>query len=257
LPEDTKRKIDNIIRHFETRKNPKMTNLFQTQFGFSFDATLGHVVPLVGGDVDTRRSILLLQRGALDVPDAEFELFWNLMDQVPETPNPMNKKYNVISRQATFGTNYRFGGQNSHQLMGDDEEEWPTLVRKMLAIVKASLALKFAENELAAHVNWYPGGKAGLAPHDDKEGNFVVDAPIFSFTLNRDAPPRGFQIYLKGPDGKQIDKKPTKDIKLGDGDLLVMAGKMQTDFLHGVKKTESRAFQNSRRINVTVRVLKL
>jgi TPR repeat protein len=59
------------------------------------------------------------------------------------------------------------------------------------AIVKASLAPKFAENELAAHVNWYPGGKAGLAPHDDKEGNFVVDAPIFSFTLNRDAPPRG------------------------------------------------------------------
>jgi alkylated DNA repair dioxygenase AlkB len=90
---------------------------------------------------------LLLQRGALDVPDAEFELFWNLMDQVPETPNPMNKKYNVIKRQATFGTNYRFGGQNRHQLMGDDEEVWPTLVRKMLAIVKASLAPKFAENE--------------------------------------------------------------------------------------------------------------
>jgi alkylated DNA repair dioxygenase AlkB len=230
-----------------------MTNLFKNKFGFAFGA--GQVIPLAGGDVDTR-SVVFLQHGALDVPDAEFEFFWKLMDKVPETPNPMNKKYNVIRRQATFGTNYNFAGQRSHQLMGHDEEEWPALVRKMLAIVKTSLAQKFAENELAAHVNRYPGGKAGLAPHDDKEGTFVVDAPIFSFTLNRDAPPRGFQIYRKGPDGKQADKKPTKDIKLGDGDLLVMAGKMQSDFLHGVKKTESRAFKKSRRINVTVRVLK-
>ena len=80
-----------------------MTNLFKNKFGFAFGA--GQVIPLAGGDVDTR-SVVFLQHGALDVPDAEFEFFWKLMDKVPETPNPMNKKLQLCgaAQSSTDGT---------------------------------------------------------------------------------------------------------------------------------------------------------
>ncbi|MBE35270.1 MAG: hypothetical protein CMI16_06910 [Opitutaceae bacterium] len=68
--------------------------------------------------------------------------------------------------------------------------------------------------------------------------------------------PREFQIYAKDPAAKSNVGALLHDVPLPDGSLVVMAGAVQKDFVHGVKKTSSKEYENSRRFNGTVRVLK-
>jgi alkylated DNA repair dioxygenase AlkB len=123
----------------------------------------------------------------------------------------------------------------------------------MLEIVRESLDVEFEGKGLAAHVNWYEGGEASLAPHSDKDDVFVPRSPIFSFTLSR-GKARGFQIYKKDASNGRATLPPLYDLELEDGDMLIMAGNMQRDYMHGVKKTTRKDYRDSRRINVTVRV---
>jgi alkylated DNA repair dioxygenase AlkB len=119
----------------------------------------------------------------------------------------------------------------------------------MMAIVRSRLGAH--AGQLAAHVNWYDGGRAAVQPHNDKKGFFIenADNPIWSFTLCR-GKLRNFQVYktVDGKLGAQI-----RNIPLGDGDLLVMGGDMQRHYMHGVKATSAKEFTLSRRINVTIR----
>ena len=43
------------------------------------------------------------------------------------------------------------------------------------------------------------------------------------------------------------------DVKLNHGDILIMKGDMQTNYLHSVKKETRKALANARRMNLTVR----
>ena len=216
------------------------------------------------GGASGLRSIAFYQPGAIPPVDRDaFEALWRVKEAVPPTPNPMNPKYNLLRTQATFGTTYDFAGQRSQKLGGDDPSTWPKPIIDMLDVAKGMLeGQQFAGHPLAAHVNCYPGGKAGVEPHDDKEDVFVPGAPIFSFTLYRSGcddeehVPRKFQIYLKDPAAKRRVGNLVHDIPLPHESLLIMAGAMQRDFLHGVKKTSSKKYERSRRINVTVRVLR-
>lgn len=178
----------------------------------------------------------------------------------------MNPKQHLLRKQATFGASYAFAGQTSAKVGGDDPATWPAAVKKMLDAAKTSLAGKeFEGHDLAVHLNWYPGGEAGVEPHADDEDDFVLGAPIFGFTLYRsglddwsredDHVPRKFQIYAKDLAAKKKIGALVHDVPLPDGSLIVMAGATQRDFLHGVKKTTAKAYEKSRRINGTVRVL--
>ena len=171
------------------------------------------------------------------------------VERVSPTPNPMNPGGPPVRRrQATFGTAYRFGAQTSPGVTSP-EPEWPAAVRAALADARARSSRP--ETLGAVHVNWYPDGRAALAPHSDNEDVFESGMPIYSYTLLSDPGlPRGFQIYRCG------ESKPDFDVALGHGDLLVMAGDMQRTHAHGVRRTEARRFAELRRINLTVRSLK-
>lgn len=241
----------------------------ESEFGFSpinrraaVDRRLLDLPNGASGDA----SVAYVEENAIDVFDEEFEALWTIGEEVPPTPNPRNPTQHLLRKQATFGASYAFAGQISAKIGGDDPATWPAAVKKMFDAAKTSLAgKKFEGHGLVIHLNWYPGGKAGVEPHDDKEDDFVPDAPIFGFTLyrsglddwlrDRDHVPRKFQIYAKDPAAKKNVGAPLHDVPLPDESLIVMAGAMQRDFLHGVKKTAAKEHEKSRRINGTVRVL--
>ena len=261
LYEKAARRLETIA---ETRRR------LETEFGFSpverRAAVERRLLPLPGG-ASGDASVAYVEEDVVVVEDDDFEALWDIGKDIPSTPNPMNPKHDILRKQATFGASYAFAGQRSTKIGGDDPATWPEAIRDMLAVAKTSLkdAGKFADHDLAVHCNWYAGGKAGVEPHDDEEDLFEPDAPIFGFTLYRsglewnrdqDHVPRKFQIYAKDPAAKKNVGALLHDVPLPDGSLVVMAGAMQRDFLHGVKKTSAREYENSRRFNATVRVLK-
>lgn len=120
--------------------------------------------------------------------------------------------------------------------------------------------------------------------HSDDESCMVKDVPIFSYTLlTKGSLPRVFSIYQRpdiarehrtNPDtlaakakskagnvkhdgirrAKKVDPERITSILLHHGDLVIMLGAMQRDFLHGVDKaTPPSMYKNSERINLTVR----
>ena len=197
------------------------------------------------------RSHMEYYPNAVEATDHEFEEIWRFgVENVPPTPNPSNAKTNILRLQATFGAEYKFGRQTSKRVGGDCPDEWPSLVRR--ALEDARERDDRAETLKSVHVNWYPNGKAGVARHDDKDGPFVPDAPIYSYTFLSDpALPRTFLVYEK-----RFGKEPVRELAPADGSLLIMCGKMQTEFEHAVKPTAARKYANARRVNMTVRHLR-
>ena len=188
---------------------------------------------------------------AVIISKEEFEELYQFgIKNVKPTRNPMNKSTYIRRLQGTFGSDYRFGNQHSRSIGGPDPTDWPEAVRIVLGDAKSRSS---APHTLTAvHTNWYPDGSAGLMPHADAEDKFIPGMPIYSYTLLSDPTlPRGFQIY-RIPE----EKVPLCEIKLGHGDLLIMAGDMQQRYKHGVKATSARAYRNLRRINMTVRSVK-
>jgi len=87
-----------------------------------------------------------------------------LYNGVAPTPNPMNRPGPPLRRkQATFGAVYRFGQQRSVRVDGP-EGTWPALVRFVLDDARARIGEDKHQTfaAAAAHVNWYPDGRAGM-----------------------------------------------------------------------------------------------
>lgn len=174
----------------------------------------------------------------------------------------------VGRRQCTFGAKYKGFGA-AHQL----DESAPLLVRKVFEhtqqILKASPELAQSKDNIAkytgVHCNWYENTKANVPAHRDDETDMVPGLPIFSYTFLRkrdeeidpDKPPvpREFRIYNRKPTGPRRGAKGEKvaSVWLNQGDLLIMAGAMQTHFYHEVPKTADKRYNNTQRINMTVR----
>ena len=207
--------------------------------------------------------------GAVGCTRAQYDELWGFADRIPPTPNPMNRHTNLRRKQATFGAVYRFGQQVSTRV-SDPEDEWPELVKIAIEDSRSRIAEARRgdyEAATAAHVNWYPDGRAGNGRHRDAEPDLVPGAPIFSYSFLSDGPmdtaspsaaktktpaptPRLFDVYRLGA------QKPIASVPLGHGDVLVMAGTMQETHEHGVRPTAAKAHANQSRVNITVRAFK-
>lgn len=136
--------------------------------------------------------------------------------------------------------------QQCSQAILSPPREWDPLVLSAIRNAKEIIG----HEDLVVHVNWYPDGTAGVSPHKDDEPYFVPGAPIVSYTfLSNPELPRAFQII--GSDKRTLEH----NILLGHGDRLVMGGKMQQEFFHGVKPTSAKQYVDLRRINLTVRAI--
>jgi hypothetical protein len=160
--------------------------------------------------------LLTMVPGAVGVSSDGFKQTW---EQQPPARTMMGTE--VRRRQRTYGSACRFAG--------DGGDKAPELVQRCVeeaAVVAKRLGYDNFVPDMA-HVNWYPGGKAGIARHQDEEPGLEPGAPIFSFTFLA----RGTLAPL-------------------NGDLVVLHGKdFQKRLWHEVPKTTAVG----KRINVTVR----
>jgi len=201
-------------------------------------------------------SLLRYEPAAMSCTRDEYEQLWRFADSVAPTPNPMNKRVNLLRKQATFGATYRFGAQVRERVDLPSRDTWPALVRRCVedAVERTSDGKRDAyRSGIAAHVNWYPDGRAGMGRHRDAEPDLVPGAPIFSYSFSSASArglPRIFDVYRLGA------KRPIAAVPLSHGDVLVMAGTMQETHEHGVRGTARRAYAGESRINVTVRAFK-
>ena len=211
-------------------------------------------------DVSRCDSSVVVVRNALPLSaeeTRELDAYMADDERVPRTPNPMNTNTFLLRKHCTFGAAYDFGQANA--AIPGPPSGWPVAVQRALAMAQDLAEQKGLEREMynAVHTNRYPHGRAGVAPHADSERDMVRGLPIYSFTLlagNR--MPRPFSIYLPKMPG-QKDPEKIADIVLGHGDLVVMQGRMQQAFLHGVPAAKPpKAYANAVRINMTVRAFK-
>jgi len=203
-------------------------------------------------DADTH-SFVIYATDVLDTDESTFNELWETRLYVERTRNPMNHKQYVRRIQGTYGAPYKFGAQTSEQIGGHDESKWPEPIRHAIADARARSSLS---NPIIVHVNWYDS-ESQIAPHADDESINLPGAPIFSYTLIRDSPPRKLQIYDKNGYKRDKMKCPVHvEYALENGSLLIMGGTMQHEYVHGASKPKpQKIFAMSRRINITVRFL--
>ena len=230
--------------------------------------------------------VLLRHAVSVDAVDAEYEsmherCFAYMRDDVlvPPTRNPYNPNSFLLRKQITFrardAVNYNFSGQ---QVQNTPLDEAPDLVRRVLDYTKRLIVAnrehygKWADVDPdtynAVHCNLYATPAAGVAAHQDNEAQLIVGAPIFSYTFlaSKDGSgvvqPREFEIttpYMRHVGGKNPrlvrDFKRVAGVTLGDGDLLVMQGNVQSEWFHRIAPGSNKLHANTERVNMTVRAV--
>jgi alkylated DNA repair dioxygenase AlkB len=205
-------------------------------------------------DIDPCRSYVVLKRAAIATTPQEFdeaEAFFR--DNLPPSFKFMTAT--VTRQQCTFGrVPYK-----KYKLF-DEPERWPALVHRVIAATQAfatQLGVPEPSEYDSVHGNYYPDEGASVMAHSDDEPQLVPGAPIFSYTFLKDddnARAREFVIKAK-PKKDHIDKTTGGiKIRLESGDLLVMAGDMQADFVHELPKLKGQPEGvYAPRLNFTVR----
>ena len=221
---------------------------------------LGVGRPLPPGDYhldDDPSAVLRYEPRAMRCAPDAYEELWNFSLAVAPTPNPS-------TTTSTSAANKPPSARDTVSARNSPSAWTPRGTRGPPSSARASptpapacipsAATRTSPNEtIAAHVNWYPDGRAGMGRHRDAEPDLVLGAPIFSYTFMSDgvaSPPRLFDLHRRDA------AKPFAAVPLGHGDALVMAGTTQEGFEHAVRTTAAKAHAGVSRVNVTVRAFK-
>ncbi|KAK2592321.1 hypothetical protein QQS21_009979 [Conoideocrella luteorostrata] len=101
-------------------------------------------------------------------------------------------------------------------------------------------------------VNYYASGADSISFHSDDERFLGTDPAIASFSLGAR---RDFLMKHKPPLGGQGQAKEGKTLKLplGSGDMVLMKGRTQSNWLHSIPKRTGKNQDDGGRINITFR----
>ncbi len=147
------------------------------------------------------------------------------------------KSYPIPRSQMLFGdASYSYSGMTV-----EPNPDIPALVARCIEYARAKSPEYVYGGAL---VNQYLDGADYVSMHSDDERDLTPGAPIYSFSFGAT---RMFDIKAKDPGRALI---PSKRFELGHGDVVVMGGRLQRGFRHGVPKTAKKV---GWRINVTVR----
>lgn len=105
------------------------------------------------------------------------------------------------------------------------EDADPALVRPYAA----SLSAHYGRDLSFVHMALYRDGRDSVAMHADHVGGRRHDSVVAIVSLGE---PRPFHL-------RPVDGGPLRTWRLGWGDLLVLGGRIQADFHHGVPKVAS------------------
>ncbi|KAF5527122.1 DNA oxidative demethylase ALKBH2 [Colletotrichum aenigma] len=103
-------------------------------------------------------------------------------------------------------------------------------------------------------VNYYASGTDSISFHSDDERFLGPDPAIASFSLGAR---RDFLMKHKPipPDPENPDRPAPKQLKLtlGSGDMILMRGRTQSNWLHSIPKRTGKNAEDGGRINITFR----
>jgi alkylated DNA repair dioxygenase AlkB len=95
-----------------------------------------------------------------------------------------------------------------------------------LAAIRGALSRRYRVRFGAVGLNYYRSGRDSVAFHRDRELRHLDDTLVAIVTLG------GARPFLVRP----RDGGPSRDLRPASGDLLVMGGRTQADWEHGVPK---------------------
>jgi alkylated DNA repair dioxygenase AlkB len=82
-------------------------------------------------------------------------------------------------------------------------------------------------------LSWYRDGRDSVAPHRDDDLRWTENTVIAILTLGQRRP------WILRPRATKWEARGTIDLAPGAGDLLVMGGRSQVDWVHGVPKVDA------------------
>ncbi|KAK3287141.1 hypothetical protein CYMTET_5323 [Cymbomonas tetramitiformis] len=178
--------------------------------------------------------------GHVRVSKEEFEQLWELKHRFQQQHIVLfGKRIPVPRIQGLFSArdvSYNFSGISV-----------PSEPITSHAILEALLE-QVTDTHNAVFANWYASGQDSVGAHSDDERDLVKGSCIISISLNAT---RTFRVKRKPKcdASSEVDKL---DFQLGDGDVFIMGGAFQREFLHEVPK-KARMVGDQRRINLTIR----
>ena len=203
------------------------------------------------------RSWVLFSRRFWPSSTPVFEETW--ATHPPNKPTGMmyGKPVTFQRYQQSYGYDYKFTGQVAAALPLTAVPAPTAPVLDALRSVQAA-----AEPQNSALFNFYDGGSDYMGKHSDKEAQLHRGAPILSLSwCHPRTHQRRFRLLPKDgargtcvPQAWRMGSVKGATVVLGDGDLLVMGGDLQTTHEHEVMRGRSNEpSENGRRINITVR----
>ncbi|KAH8732690.1 DNA repair family protein [Phaeosphaeriaceae sp. PMI808] len=99
-------------------------------------------------------------------------------------------------------------------------------------------------------VNYYADGKDSISYHSDDERFLGTNPAIASFSLGAK---RGFLMKHKPTEGVVVGETKTLKLNLAPGDMVLMRGRTQGNWLHSVPKRTGGGEMGNGRINITFR----
>lgn len=159
----------------------------------------------------------------------DFEALWDLCPSERETRKMFGKVVTVPRFSTNYGKDYQHSGK-VHKA-----ERVPEILSPILSYVN-TLGYGTYEQTL---VNWYLDGNDSISMHADDEKGIKANSPIISVSLGDT---RTFIIENK-------ESKSKIKLPLVSGTVLVMGGKFQEEYLHGIPKEKNK----ERRVNLTFR----
>lgn len=100
-----------------------------------------------------------------------------------------------------------------------------------------------------ALINYYASGNDSISYHSDDERFLGVDPEIASFSLGAQ---RDFLMRHKPTPSKHVSETQVLKLPLASGDMILMRGKTQSNWLHSIPKRKGGEADKGR-INITFR----
>ena len=105
-------------------------------------------------------------------------------------------------------------------------------------------------------VNYYASGSDSISYHSDDERFLGTDPAIASFSLGarRDFLMKHKHLAARAADAEAIQNAKPLKLPLGSGDMVLMRGKTQSNWLHSIPKRSGKNAEDGGRINITFRI---
>jgi len=177
-----------------------------------------------------------------DILKPDFDKLWTMHPKVRDTGVYMGRTYETPRWVRAYGVDYIYSG------IRHTAETIPEMLQSQVDWANANFGNGKTFNGML--INWYANGSDYIAPHSDNEPSIVSGSPIVSISLGAT---RKFCIERKSSNSSEREhEREHYTINLKDGDVIVMCGKMQRFYTHGIPKTKRT--EVGPRINITLRM---